>query len=216
MHNRSSADHDEIAPEDVLALAGKPASELTFGERLNLLWMAVRPLKDEDPQAWRKASADQRRSSSGDTDSQGRPQYTNTWVAQQLDERYGVRITPSYLGKLRHDEKVNPSLPVLLALAKFFKVDTTFLLPATTKADQDKITGVRDNLIEWISTAGISVIDTTNADTVDQNGIAIELRLLGVTTAAEAQRQVALALAQWLEAQHSSEPITLAPQPEAL
>lgn len=177
----------------LLALADKSADELTIGDRLNLLWAAIRPRRDEDPQAWRMAEAARRRGGSSDVDAQGRPQYTNTWVAHQLEERYGVRVTPSYVGKLRHADKPNPGLPVLHALARFFKVDTAFLLPISTEADRGTIAGVRDDLLTWLGHPG----------TVDETGdMSIELRLTGVTTAEEAQRQVAVALAQWLESQH--------------
>jgi transcriptional regulator with XRE-family HTH domain len=199
MKRRPRVAHGEIDPADVLGLASKPANELTFGERLNLLWLAVRPLPGEDPQAWRKAEAVQQQS--GSAAPAQRPQYTNTYVAQQLDERYGVRITPSYLGKLRHDDKINPSLPVLQALASFFNIDTAFLLPATTRADREKIGGVRDDLLAWITRAADTVVEAAKRAGGNTDGIAIELRLPGATTSAEAERQVALALAQWLEAQ---------------
>jgi hypothetical protein len=187
----------EPTPEDLLALADKPSHQLTFGERLNFLWAAVRPRKDEDPEAWRKVSLLNRRGQQENTNFQGRPQYTNTWVAQQLDERCGVQITPSYLGKLRRADNPNVGLPVLKALAEFFKVDTAFLLPPTTQADHEKIAGIRDNLMTWMNGG-------KEASTAEDKGFAIELRLAGVTTADEAQRQVAVALAQWLEDQRSA------------
>jgi transcriptional regulator with XRE-family HTH domain len=195
MRDHAGGERGDVSTAAMLALANKPAEELTFGDRLNLLWTAVRPTRDEDPQAWRVAKTAWPRGGKKDDDAQGRPQYTNTWVAHQLEKRYGVRVTPSYLGKLRHGDKPNPGLPVLHALAQFFKVDTAFLLPVTTDADREKIAGVRDDLINWLAQIG-------SAKTTDSaGGVSIELRLTGVTTAEEAQRQVAVALAQWLEDQ---------------
>jgi hypothetical protein len=193
----------EPTPEDLLALADKQPHELTFGERLNFLWAAVRPRKDEDPEAWRKVAILSRRCQRENANFQGRPQYTNTWVAQQLDERYGVQITPSYLGKLRRADNPNIGLPVLKALAEFFKVDTAFLLPPTTQADHDKIAGIRDNLMTWLNGGNPNGGNDVSVSGDDQ-GFAIELRLAGVTTADEAQRQVAIALAQWLDDQRSA------------
>ncbi|HEX4222089.1 MAG TPA: hypothetical protein VHZ97_06995 [Pseudonocardiaceae bacterium] len=196
--NRSGRDDEQIPSEELLATSDRPPHELTFGERLNFLWTVVRPRADEDPQAWRRAEAAGRRGSAEDLDAQGRPQYTNTWVAQQLAERYDVHITPSYLGKLRRAADPNIGLSVLRALAQFFMVDTAFLLPATTAADRAKITGIRDDLLAFVS--GRTAVD---ALLPASNGLAIELRLPGVTTNDEAQRQVAVALAQWLEDQRA-------------
>lgn len=159
----------------------------------------VRPRADEDPQAWRRAESAQRRGFAEDLDAQGRPQYTNTWVAQQLAERYDVHITPSYLGKLRRAADPNIGLSVLRALAQFFMVDTAFLLPATTAADRAMITGIRDDLLAFVS--GQTTVESLRSA---RNGLAIELRLPGVTTNDEAQRQVAVALAQWLEDQRAT------------
>lgn len=192
-------DEGDVGTDAILALAGKPPEELTFGERLNLLWAAVRPRRDEDPQAWNKVEVARKNGKTVDVDAQGRPQYTNTWVAQQLAERFGVSITPSYLGKLRHADKLNPGVPVLTALAQFFNVDTGFLLPVTTRSDQLKVAGVKDNLLTWITSA-------RPVGAGGQGGIAIELRIPGATTPDEAQRQVALALAQWLEDQRNDRP----------
>lgn len=201
--NRTSRDREQVPAEQLLATADRPPHELTFGERLNFLWAVVRPRADEDPQAWRRAEAAERRGAAEDLDAQGRPQYTNTWVAQQLAERYDVNITPSYLGKLRRADDPNIGLSVLRALAQFFMVDTAFLLPATTAADRAKITGIRDDLLAFVSgRATIDALLPTN-NGPDDNGLAIELRLPGITTNDEAQRQVAVALAQWLEDQRA-------------
>lgn len=197
--DRTSRDPQHRPAEEALAIADKPPHELTFGERLNFLWAVIRPRPDEDPQAWRRAEAAERRGSPAELDARGRPQYTNTWVAQQLAERYDVHITPSYLGKLRRADDPNIGLSVLRALAQFFMVDTAFLLPATTAADRAKISGIRDNLLAFVS--GQASVESLRPA---GNGLAIELRLPGITTNDEAQRQVAVALAQWLEDQRAS------------
>jgi transcriptional regulator with XRE-family HTH domain len=67
----------------------------------------------------------------------GRP-YTNVAVADAL-RSYGVSITQSYLGQLRHGRKSEPSAGLVGGLAQFFDVSADYFFGSVTRVDQSEL-----------------------------------------------------------------------------
>ncbi|WP_405657784.1 helix-turn-helix domain-containing protein [Streptomyces sp. NBC_00079] len=90
--------------------AGRP----TLAERLEALFDEIRP---EGPKGRR---------------------YTNDEVAAALREGDpGLRVSGAYLSALRNGAKRNPSLDLLAALARFFRVSVSYFLESATEVQAE-------------------------------------------------------------------------------
>ena len=104
------------------AHADQPSRAPVFAARLNHLFATVHP--------------------------GGRPEYTNTEVAQEISQR-GESISDAYIGMLRSGKRDNPTYSHLKGLADFFGVSVDYFfnddIAKRIDADLELVAALRDN-----------------------------------------------------------------------
>ena len=122
-HEQSPIDEMAAPPSVGARLAGK----LTFKDKVNAAFDAVRPNGPEGPE------------------------YKNTEVAAALS-KLGVKVTGSYLGLLRNGDRDNPTINVVQGLATFFDLDPVYFLTPANPQAAETVAGIHRDLMtltEW-------------------------------------------------------------------
>lgn len=64
-----------------------------------------------------------------------RPGITNDQVAREIEARFGVSITPQYIGQLRAGRKSNPTIRQVKVLAEYFGTSAWYLVDSDGAED---------------------------------------------------------------------------------
>lgn len=111
----------------------------TLAEKINYLFATIRPA--------------------------GRGEYSNAEVARAVEAAGGSGVSAAYLSQLRHGVKTNPSMRMLEALARFFKVSPAYFfddeLSQKIVAELGVLAEIRDSDVRSVALRASGLSETS-------------------------------------------------------